>query len=46
MCDPRYYQVLSELNVRPGVGYMTRVRNREEGRPAAGGHEGGKTHVG
>jgi molybdopterin-containing oxidoreductase family iron-sulfur binding subunit len=30
MKDPRYYQVLEELGVRPSVGYMTLVRNREE----------------
>jgi molybdopterin-containing oxidoreductase family iron-sulfur binding subunit len=26
--DPRYYRVLEELNVKPAVGYLTRVRNR------------------
>lgn len=30
MKDPRYYHVLEELGVRPSVGYMTLVRNREE----------------
>jgi Fe-S-cluster-containing dehydrogenase component len=29
--SPRCYQVLSELNVRPTVGYLRIVRNREEG---------------
>ncbi|MCP5939943.1 hypothetical protein NL351_28940, partial [Klebsiella pneumoniae] len=24
---PRHYRLLEELNVRPGVGYLTRVRN-------------------
>jgi molybdopterin-containing oxidoreductase family iron-sulfur binding subunit len=28
--DPRYYHVLEELNTRPNVGYLTRVRNRPE----------------
>ena len=28
--DPRFYQVLEELNTRPGVGYLTRVKNRPE----------------
>ena len=27
--DPRAYRVLGELNVRPSVGYLTRVRNRD-----------------
>lgn len=31
MKDPRYYRVLEEIGVRPSVGYMTLVRNREEG---------------
>lgn len=30
MRDPRRYRVLSELNVRPAVGYLTIVRNRDE----------------
>lgn len=30
MRDPRRYRVLSELNVRPAVGYLTMVRNRDE----------------
>ena len=30
MRDPRRYRVLSELNVRPSVGYLTVVRNRDE----------------
>ncbi|MCC6125301.1 MAG: 4Fe-4S dicluster domain-containing protein [Pirellulales bacterium] len=33
----RYYQVLSELNIRPAVGYLRRVRNRDAG-------EGGMQH--
>lgn len=28
--DPRYYVVLGELNLRPSVGYMRIVRNRDE----------------
>jgi molybdopterin-containing oxidoreductase family iron-sulfur binding subunit len=28
--DPRHYHVLEELNVRPTVGYLTMVRNRNE----------------
>jgi molybdopterin-containing oxidoreductase family iron-sulfur binding subunit len=28
--DPRRYRVLSELNVRPSVGYLTVLRNRDE----------------
>jgi molybdopterin-containing oxidoreductase family iron-sulfur binding subunit len=27
---PRHYQVLGELGTRPNVGYLTKVRNREE----------------
>ena len=30
MKDPRRYRVLSELNVKPAVGYLTLVRNRPE----------------
>ncbi len=30
MKDPRYYRVLEELGVRPSVGYLTLVRNREK----------------
>ena len=30
MQDPRRYRVLSELNVKPAVGYLTLVRSREE----------------
>jgi len=30
MKNPRYYRVLEEIGVRPSVGYMTLVRNREE----------------
>ncbi len=30
MANPRRYRVLEELNVRPAVGYLTLVRNREE----------------
>jgi MoCo/4Fe-4S cofactor protein with predicted Tat translocation signal len=30
MANPRRYRVLEELNVRPSVGYLTIVRNREE----------------
>jgi molybdopterin-containing oxidoreductase family iron-sulfur binding subunit len=30
MRDPRRYHVLSELNVRPAVGYLTVVRNRDD----------------
>ncbi len=28
--DPRHYQLLEEMNFRPTVGYMTKVRNRDE----------------
>jgi molybdopterin-containing oxidoreductase family iron-sulfur binding subunit len=28
--EPRHYQVLGELGTRPNVGYLTKVRNREE----------------
>jgi len=28
--DPRHYRLLEELNVQPGVGYLRRIRNREE----------------
>ena len=30
MADPRRYRLLSELNVKPAVGYLTVVRNRED----------------
>ncbi len=30
MADPRRYRVLSELNVRPAIGYLSGVRNRPE----------------
>lgn len=33
--SPRCYQVLSELNVRPTVGYLRIVRNREDGERTA-----------
>jgi molybdopterin-containing oxidoreductase family iron-sulfur binding subunit len=26
---PRHYHVLEELNTRPAVGYLTKIRNRE-----------------
>ena len=29
--DRRFYTVLPELNLRPGVGYLGRVRNADEG---------------
>ncbi len=32
MADPRRYRVLSELNVRPAIGYKNVVRNRPEAR--------------
>ncbi len=31
MNNPRHYRVLEEIGVRPSVGYMTLVHNREEG---------------
>ena len=31
MKSPRRYRVLSELGVKPAVGFLTLVRNREEG---------------
>jgi molybdopterin-containing oxidoreductase family iron-sulfur binding subunit len=31
MSDPRRYQVLGELNVRPSVSYLGLVRNRPAG---------------
>lgn len=37
VASPRYYQVLAELNIRPAIGYLRRVRNREGG-------EGGTQH--
>ncbi|HWR14135.1 MAG TPA: 4Fe-4S dicluster domain-containing protein [Terriglobales bacterium] len=37
MRDPRRYRVLSELNLRPAVGYLTIVRNRDE-------NKGGEHH--
>lgn len=39
--SPRYYQVLGELNIRPAVGYLRRVRNREEGEVSEGGTQHG-----
>ena len=36
MQNPRRYRVLEELNVRPAVGYLTMVRNREEGKEQHG----------
>ena len=32
VASPRYYQVLAELNIRPAVGYLRRVRNRDVGK--------------
>jgi molybdopterin-containing oxidoreductase family iron-sulfur binding subunit len=29
--DPRHYSVLAELGIKPSVGYLTLVRNREDG---------------
>jgi Fe-S-cluster-containing dehydrogenase component/anaerobic selenocysteine-containing dehydrogenase len=37
VASPRHYQVLAELNIRPAIGYLRRVRNREAG-------EGGTQH--
>ena len=34
MNNPRHYGVLEEIGVRPSVGYMTLVHNREEGESA------------
>jgi molybdopterin-containing oxidoreductase family iron-sulfur binding subunit len=34
MNNPRHYRVLEEIGVRPSVGYMTLVHNREEGEAA------------
>ena len=28
--SPRHYRLLEEINVRPSVGYLTLVRNREQ----------------
>ena len=28
--NPRHYGVLEEMNFRPSVGYLTKVRNKEE----------------
>ena len=36
--DPRHYRVLEELNVKPSVGYLTKVRHR------SGGGEGAERH--
>lgn len=36
--DPRHYRILEEMNFRPSVGYMTKVRNRDEE------HSGDKKH--
>ncbi len=36
--DPRHYHVLEELNIRPTVGYLTMVRNRED--EIGGNHHG------
>ncbi len=38
VASPRYYQVLAELNIRPAIGYLRRVRNRDvdEGGPRHG----------
>jgi len=33
--DPRFYHVLEELGVRPSVGYLAKVRNRDEDAHAA-----------
>ena len=30
MQDARRYRILSELNVKPAIGYLTLVRNREQ----------------
>lgn len=35
--DPRYYMVFSELNVKPNVGYLTKIRNRDD-KPEAAPH--------
>jgi len=35
--DPRHYVVLEELGIKPGVGYLTLVRNRED---KGGSHHG------
>lgn len=47
MNHPRRYYVLSELNVRPAVGYLAVVRNPqlEPGRNPATGESGGAKHV-
>ena len=30
MADPRHYHMLEEMNFRPTVGYLTKVRNRDD----------------
>ena len=30
MGEPRAYHVLEEINVRPGVAYLTKIRNKDE----------------
>jgi Fe-S-cluster-containing dehydrogenase component len=38
--NPRHYLVLEELNVRPSVGYLTLVRDRNPGDPTEAAHHG------
>ncbi len=34
--DPRHYRILEEMNFRPTVGYLTKVRNVEKGKDLQG----------
>ncbi len=41
MTEPRAYHVLEEINVKPQVSYLTKIRNNDKKSKAAKGHGGG-----
>lgn len=42
--DERNYYMLHELDIKPNVSYLVKVRNTEPGLVEAGEHEGGREH--
>ncbi len=39
--EPRAYHVLDEINVKPQITYLTKIRNKDEAKESKGGHSAG-----